>query len=122
MLAGEIVAKAPADGYTLLLYGSTIWLAPFLQESISYRPERDFAAVTLPISAPNVVVVHPSLPVRSVKDLIAIARAKPGELNYASGATGSANHLGAELFKSMAGVNIVLQRSSRNSIAISCRC
>ena len=64
VLAGEIVAKAPPDGYTLLLYGSTIWLAPFLQQAIGYNPERDFAAVTLPISAPNVLVVHPSLPVR----------------------------------------------------------
>ncbi|MES2563452.1 MAG: tripartite tricarboxylate transporter substrate-binding protein, partial [Pseudomonadota bacterium] len=78
-----------------------------LQEAIGYRPERDFAAVTLPISAPNVIVVHPSLPVHTVKELIAISSAKPGELNYASGATGSANHLGAELFKSMARVNIV---------------
>ena len=107
VLAGEIVAKATPDGYTLLLYGSTIWLAPFLQQAISYNPERDFAAVTLPISAPNVLVVHPSLPVKGVKDLIALARAQPGVLNYASGATGSANHLGAELFKSMARVSIV---------------
>ena len=107
VLAGEIVAKAPPDGYTLLLYGSTIWLAPFLQQAIGYNPERDFAAVTLPISAPNVLVVHPSLPVKTVRDLIALARAQPDVLNYASGATGSANHLGAELFKSMARVSIV---------------
>lgn len=107
VLAGEIVSKAPPDGYTLLLYGSTIWLAPFLQQAISYNPERDFASVTLPISAPNVLTVHPSLPVRTVRDLIALARAQPGVLNYASGATGSANHLGAELFKSMARVSIV---------------
>ncbi|MGZ8228705.1 MAG: tripartite tricarboxylate transporter substrate binding protein [Burkholderiales bacterium] len=107
VLAGEIVAKAPPDGYTLLLYGSTIWLAPFLQDKIGYNPERDFDPVTLPISAPNVLVVHPSLPAKSVQELIALARARPGVLNYASGATGSANHLGAELFKSMARVDIV---------------
>jgi len=107
VLAGEIVAKSAPDGYTLLLYGSTIWLAPYLQEAISYHPVRDFAPVTIAIAAPNVLVVHPGVQARTVKELIALARAQPGRLNYASGATGSANHLGAELFKSMAQVSIV---------------
>jgi tripartite-type tricarboxylate transporter receptor subunit TctC len=72
-----------------------------------YDPLRDFAPITLISRQPNVIVVYPGLPVKSIKDLIALAKAKPGELNYASTGTGSSSHLAAELFKSMAGVNIV---------------
>ena len=107
LIAGEIVAKAPPDGYTLLLHGSAIWLAPFLRDHVAYDPVRDFAPVTLAVSSTNVIVVHPSVPVRSVQQLIALAKAKPGELNYGSGSVGSGAHLAAELFKSMAGVDIV---------------
>src|SRR5258707_8383557 len=105
--AAEIVAKAPPDGYSLLLYGSNVWIAPFLRDDVPWDPVRDFSPITLAVRSPNLVVVHPSLPVKSVKELIALARARPGELNYASGSTGSSPHLAAELFKFMARVNIV---------------
>ena len=107
VIAGELVAKAPPDGYTLLLYGNTLWLLPLMRDHVPYDAQKDFAPVTLAGRAQNVLVVHPSLPVRSVKDLIAMAKAKPGELNYASAVAGAVNHLAAELFKSMANVNIV---------------
>jgi len=103
---GEQLAKAPADGYTLLVDGASLWTGPLIQKT-SYDPVRDFSPVTIAVSAPSVIVVHPSLPVKSIKELIALARARPGALNYGSGGIGGASHLPAELFKSMAGVNIV---------------
>jgi len=106
-LAREVVLKAPPDGYTLLLSGTSLWLSPFMREHAPYDPLRDFSPITLAASSPNVLAVHPSLPVESVKDLVALARSKPGELNYASGSTGAPTHLAAELFKAMAGVDIV---------------
>jgi tripartite-type tricarboxylate transporter receptor subunit TctC len=107
VFAAEIVAKAPADGYSLLFYGSNVWLAPFLSSNVPWDPEKDFAPVAMAVRSPNLVVVHPSLPVKSVHELIVLAKARPGELNYASGSAGSSPHLAAELFKFMAGVNIV---------------
>lgn len=107
LIAGDAVAKAPADGYTLLLHGSAIWLAPFLRDTTPYDPVRDFVPITLAVTATNVVAIHPSLPVKSVKELIALAKAKPGELNYGSGSVGSGAHLSAELFNAMANVRIV---------------
>ncbi len=107
LIAAQAVAKAPADGHSLLLYGSTLWLLPFLQDNVPYDPLRDFSPITLTNRAPNVLVVHSSLPVKSVKELIALARARPGEINYSSGPSGSSNHLSAELLKAMAKVNIV---------------
>ena len=107
IVAGEIVAKAPADGYTLLAYGSALWIAPLLRDSVPYDPLQDFAPVTVTVITPNVLVVHPSLPVKTVKELIALARARPGQLNYASSSTGATPHLTAELFKAMAGIDIV---------------
>ncbi len=107
VIPGEMVAKAPADGYTLLLMGTTFWLAPYLRNDTPYDPVADFAPITLAGQVPNVLVVHTSLPVKSTKDLIALAKARPGQLNYYSGGSGATNHLAAELFKSMAGVNIV---------------
>jgi tripartite-type tricarboxylate transporter receptor subunit TctC len=90
------------------LYNANIlWLLPFMRDHVPWDPLRDFAPVTLAVSAPNLIVVHPSLPTRSIRELIALARARPGELNYASGNAGSSNDLGAELFKSMTGVKIV---------------
>jgi tripartite-type tricarboxylate transporter receptor subunit TctC len=106
IILGEVVVKSPPDGHTLLMTGSSFWLAPFLIDNVPWDPQRDFAPVTLPVSSPNLVVVHPSLPVKSIRELIALARARPGELNYASGVTGSMPHLAAELFKQMARVNI----------------
>ncbi len=106
-IAAEFVAKAPPDGYTLLLYGSVIWIAPLLRNDMPYDPVRDLSPITLPVSSPAMLVVHPSLPVKSVKELIALAKARPGELNIATGITGSTSHLAAELFKAMAGVKAV---------------
>ena len=107
ILAGETVAKAAPDGYTLLVYSNNIWILPLLRKNVSYDPARDFATVALVSRAPNILVVNPSVSATNVQELIALAKAKPGELNYAQGATGGSNHLGAELFKAMAGVNIV---------------
>ena len=103
----EYVAKeAQPDGYTLLFYGAYAWLQPLLTK-VNWDPVADLAPITLAISSPNVLVVHPSLPVKSVKELIALAKAKPGELNYGAGGGGSTPHIAAELFKYMAKVNIV---------------
>ena len=107
VVAGDVVAKSPPDGYTLLLYGNTLWLLPLMRKQIPYDPYRDFAPVTVAARAVNVLVVHPSLPVKSVKDLVALARARPSELNFSSAAPGTMNHLASELFKSMAKIDIV---------------
>ena len=102
----EIVAKATPDGYTLLLAGNVFWTVPLLQK-VSYDPVKDFAPVTLLTREPFVLVVVPSLPAKTVRELIDFTKTKPGELNYATGASGGAIHLAMELFKTMAGVNIV---------------
>jgi tripartite-type tricarboxylate transporter receptor subunit TctC len=106
-IAAEIVARAPPDGYTLLVYASNVWLIPLLRKNVPYDVIRDFAPITWAARSPNTVVVHPSLPVKSVQDLIALARAKPGQLSYGSGGTGSSTQLAVELFKSMAKVDIL---------------
>ena len=107
ILAVDAVLKAPADGYTVLLYGTSLWLAPFMRESASYDPVADFAPVTLAALSPNLLVVHAALPVDNARDLIALAKTRPGQFNYASGSTGSPTHLAAELFKNMAGIELV---------------
>ncbi|MBI4189584.1 MAG: tripartite tricarboxylate transporter substrate binding protein [Betaproteobacteria bacterium] len=107
IIAAQTVTKSPADGYTLLLYSSSLWLLPFLQDNVPYDPVKDLAPISLTDSSPNVLVVHPSLPVKSVRELISLAKAQPGKLNYARPAPGGPVHLAAELFKAMAGVNIV---------------
>ena len=107
VVVGELVAKAPADGYTLLVIGSVLWLTPFLQENAPFDPVKDFSPVSLTARSLNILVVHPSVAADSVRELIALARSKPGQLNYATGATGSSNHLAAELFKSMASLDLV---------------
>ena len=104
----EAVAKAPADGYVLTLGSSpTHAIAPSLNPNLPYDPLRDFEAVTLVAVVPNVLVVNPSLPVTSVRELIALAKQRPGTLNFASAGNGTSQHLSAELFKVMAGVNMV---------------
>ena len=105
-ISGEIVARAPPDGYTLTIYGATLWLGPLLQPA-QYDPLKDFAPICLIAQTPSVLVVHPAVMANSVKELIALARAQPGVLNYSSGSVGSLSHLSMELFKSMAQVNIV---------------
>ena len=102
----ETVAKSPPDGYTLLIDGGTFFIAPLLRK-VPYDVVRDYAPISVTTTSVNVLVVHPALPVKSVKELIALAKARPGELSYTSGGTGATSHLAAELFKSMAGVNIV---------------
>jgi len=106
-LGVEQVAKAPPDGYTLLFYGNTVWLLPFLRDNVPYDPVRDFSTITLAVTSPIVIVVHPALPVKSLRELIALAKARPGELNYAAGTIGASPHLATELFKAMAGINLV---------------
>jgi tripartite-type tricarboxylate transporter receptor subunit TctC len=98
-------AKAAPDGYTLLVSGGALWTAPLLGEA-PYDAVRDFAPIAALTSSPNLLIVHPSLPA-SVAGLIKLAKAKPGELNYASGATGTASHMAGELFKSLTGTDIV---------------
>ncbi|MGZ9039194.1 MAG: tripartite tricarboxylate transporter substrate-binding protein, partial [Burkholderiales bacterium] len=90
------VAKAAPDGYTILVQNNTIWIAPLLEKT-AYDHVSELAPMTLTGRAPNVLVVHPSFPVGSVRDLIAAAKAAPGTINYASGVAGSSNHVAAEL-------------------------
>ena len=104
--SGEIVSKATPDGYTLLVTGTSFWVGPLFRRT-PYDPIRDFSPVTLLVNSPNVLVVNPAVPVKSVRELIDLARARPGELNYATASTGSLSHLATELFKSMAGINVV---------------
>jgi tripartite-type tricarboxylate transporter receptor subunit TctC len=106
IIAIENVAKSPPDGYTVLLFSNGMWTQPLLL-NVSYDPVRDFSPITLADRLPNILVVHPSLPAKTAKELVALARARPGELNYSSSSTGSTPHLAAELFKALAGVNIV---------------
>jgi tripartite-type tricarboxylate transporter receptor subunit TctC len=106
-IAAELVARAGPDGYTLLLGGTPSTVNVSLYPKLSYDTVKDFAPVIHLDRAPNVLAVHPSLPVRSVKDLIALAKAKPGTLNYASAGIGSSNHLSGELFRVMARIDIV---------------
>jgi len=107
-IGSDIVAKAPPDGYTLLLGNvSTLTIAPNLYRKLPYDPVRDFAPITVITVMNSVLVVHPSLPARSLKEFVALAKAKPRSLNYGSAGSGTTTHLGAELFKSMAGVDLV---------------
>lgn len=102
----EIVAKSPADGHTMLLISVGFTSNPALYRKLPYDPVRDFAPVSLVAATQNVVVVHPSVPARSVKELIRLAKSRPGQLNFASSGTGTSQHLAGELFKSMAGVEM----------------
>ena len=106
LVAVDMVAKAAPDGYTLLSYGPPLWLTPLLRQ-VSYDPLRDLAPITLAGSSPNILAIHPSVPAKSVSELLLLAKQRPGELNYSSSSTGSSPHLAAELFKTMAGINIV---------------
>ena len=107
LIGTETVAKAVPDGYTLLAMSSSFTIIPSMYKKVPYDPVKDFAPVTLLTTYPHVVVLHPSVPANSVKELIALAKAKPGALNYASAGVGTPTQLGAELFNSMAGTHIV---------------
>lgn len=106
IIAVQTIAKAPPDGHTLLSYNNSLWTLPLVQAA-PYDFLRDFAPVTMAAMSPNVLAVHPSLPVKTVRDLIVLAKSRPGELNYVSGATGSSAHMAGELFNAMANVNMV---------------
>ena len=107
-ITAEITAKSPPDGYTIMMGNNSILAANVsLYKNSGLNPEKDFTAIVLVAGQPNVLVVHPSLPVKTTKELIALARSRPGQLNYASSGSGAAAHLAAELFKSMTGTNMV---------------
>lgn len=106
-IAAELAAKAPPDGYTLFLGTVANTINATLYSKLAFDFQRDFAPIVLATAAPNVLVVHPSVPAKSVSDLIALAKTRPGQLNFASSGTGTAPHLSGELFKTMGGVDIV---------------
>jgi len=106
LIGTQAVLQAPPDGYTILLAPSDFTVTPGLQAKPPYDPIRDFAAVALVISYPHVLVANPNVPANSAKELIALAKAKPGVLNYASGGNGGSNHISGEWFKYATGVDI----------------
>ena len=106
-IGAQYVARSTPDGYTLLMMASTFTNAPSLMRNIPYDPVRDFAGVSLVAFIPQVLVVHPSLPVKTVRELIALAKAQAGQLNYASSSLGSGSYMAMELFKRQAGINLV---------------
>lgn len=105
-LGTAVAARAEPDGYTVLMTATPFVLSPHIYKQLSYDPLKDFVPVTQFGAAPNVLVVHPSLPAKSVKELIALAKSQPGKLDWASSGTGGFQHLSGELFMSMAGVKI----------------
>jgi tripartite-type tricarboxylate transporter receptor subunit TctC len=108
MIGANAAAKSPPDGYTLFLGGiTTLVLAPFLQKNIQYDPLRDFLPVTQTTLSPIMLMTHPSLPVRSVKEFIAFAKARPGQIDYASSGPGGTGHLAGELFQRVTGTKLV---------------
>ena len=107
IIGNDLVSKAPPDGYTLLMGISTLAILPAMHKKLPYDAQRDLATITQVISAPNILVVHPSMPVKSVKELIAFAKKRPGEINYGSAGLGTNPHLSMELFLSMTGLKMV---------------
>ncbi len=107
MIGSEAVARSSKDGYTLLVNGANFVTTPLLFSKVSYDPIKDFDPISLMALGPNVLVVHPSLPVKSVKDLIALAKAMPGHVQFAGSGSGSTPHLAGELFNTMARVKMV---------------
>ncbi|MDB5924863.1 MAG: hypothetical protein JWN13_3799 [Betaproteobacteria bacterium] len=107
MLGTELTAKSAPDGYTLMIASASHAINPSLYRKVNYDPLRDFTAITMAISFPFVLAVNPTVPVQSVKELVAYAKANPEKLSYASSGTGATNHLAGELFKSMAGINML---------------
>ena len=106
MIGIESVARAPADGYTLLVVASTLALNSVLYKKVPYDPVRDFAPITIAATAPNVLIVNPALPAKSLAEFIALAKAKPGALSYGTPGIGTSPHLSMELLKSMAGIDL----------------
>jgi tripartite-type tricarboxylate transporter receptor subunit TctC len=106
-IGNEFVAKSPPDGYTILVNGGSMAINMSLYKNLNYDTLRDFVAITLFSESPNVLVVHPSLPVRTPKELVALAKARPGAMNYSSAGSGSTQHMCGELLNLRAGVKIV---------------
>lgn len=116
----DLVAKAPANGYTLLMgYVGNFAISPWLVSKLPYDPVKDFAPVCLTTTAPSLLVTHPSLPVTTAKELVALAKSKPGALSYASSGTGTVGHLVAEMFKSVTGTDLVHVPYKGNPLAVS---
>lgn len=107
IIGAELVAKSPTDGYTLLMVPATYAVIPSIYPKMPYDNERDLTPVSLVAAAPFILVVHPTLPVKTVQDLIALSRARPGQINYASASNGGLPHLAGELFNSMTGATLV---------------
>jgi tripartite-type tricarboxylate transporter receptor subunit TctC len=108
VIGADHVAKSPADGYTIMVHTVTGHVInPAFYGKLPYDTQRDFSSILLIGAAPHIIVAHPSLPVKTLKELIALAKARPGEINFASFGTGSTSHLSGELFNSMTGVNLV---------------
>jgi tripartite-type tricarboxylate transporter receptor subunit TctC len=107
IIGTDLVAKAAPDGYTLLVVASSITLNPTLHKNLPFDPVRDLAPITQLSAFPNMLTVHPGLPVKTVKELIALAKAKPGSINYGSSGAATGTHLSAELFKYMTGIDMV---------------
>jgi len=107
MIGIELAARSPADGYTILMAASTLAINPIMYKKVPYDPVRDFAPITQAATLPNVLVVHPSLPVKSMSELIAYAKERPGQLNFASAGVGTSPQMSIELLKSMAGIDMV---------------
>ncbi|MBI2224076.1 MAG: tripartite tricarboxylate transporter substrate binding protein [Betaproteobacteria bacterium] len=104
----DMVAKSPPDGHTLLMgYVGNLAINPFLFRKLPYDPVKDFSPISLAATAPNLLVAHPSVPASTVKDLVTLAKTKPGSLSYASAGNGTVGHMVAELFKSVTGIGIV---------------
>ncbi len=106
-IAPAFTAKAPPDGYTVLFHGPPVWILPLLRSTATWDAARDLAPITLATMTPNILAVHPSVPAKSVSELISLAKGRPGELNFASAGPGSSNHLAGELFKFMTAINVV---------------
>src|SRR6476660_6164309 len=106
-IGSELAAKAPPDGYTLLMVDTSFTTNPSLYSKLPYDSARDFAPVSLMAAAPVILIVHPSVPVKTVKEFVALAKSNPGHLNFASGGPGSSTHLGGELLKLVAAIDLV---------------
>jgi len=107
MIGGDLVAKAAPDGHTLLMGVSTLAINPSTFKTVPYDAIRDFAPITQAVFASNIMVIHPSVPARNAREFIALARARPGQINYASAGNGTTNHLLGEMFKQAAGLYMV---------------
>jgi tripartite-type tricarboxylate transporter receptor subunit TctC len=105
-IGAEAAAKSPPDGYTLFMISNTHFVSAALYKKLTYDSLNDFTPITQVTSAPNILIIHPSLPAKNVKELIALAKSRPGEINYASSGNGSTQHLTGALFCKMAGINM----------------